>query len=146
MAKTKKIDVEALTLQMDQVVRNLKQLIAKHIEHGGLDITADQWILLKLVATNSGLTQKQLAQAAGKDKPTVTRMLELMIKKDWVVKEPTPGDRRSYLILPTKSGQEAYRLGREHADKAMKQIWKKVGTKEKKATQKTIVKLLEQLS
>ena len=41
MAKTKKIDVEALTLQMDQVVRNLKQLIAKHIEHGGLDITAD---------------------------------------------------------------------------------------------------------
>lgn len=146
MAKTKKIDEIGLVVKMDLAVKLVKQQVSRHLEHAGLDMTADQWTLMDLVATHEGMTQKQLADAAGKDKPTVTRMLELMLKKDWVVKEPTPGDRRSFLVLPTRKGQEVYRAGREAAKKAHKVAWKKSDSKEMKSIQKTLNKLIKQLT
>lgn len=146
MAKPKKVDETELVVKMDQAVKLVKQQVVRHLEHAGLEMTADQWTLLELVASHEGLTQKQLADAAGKDKPTVTRMLDLMLKKDWVVKEPTPGDRRSYLVLPTRNGQEVYRAGRAAAKKAHKVAWKKSDGKEMKSVQKTLNKLIKQLT
>jgi DNA-binding MarR family transcriptional regulator len=132
MGKASKIDVETLIIQLDTLVKRVKQEVSQSLQLDDINITADQWILLRLVMEHGGLTQKDLAALAGKDNPTVTRMLELMIEKDWVVKEPTPGDRRSYLILPTKHGQETYRIARDGVAKAYKRVWKSAGKKETK--------------
>jgi DNA-binding MarR family transcriptional regulator len=86
MGKASKIDVETLIIQLDTLVKRVKQEVSQSLQMDEINITADQWILLRLVMEHGGLTQKDLAALAGKDKPTVTRMLELMIEKDWVVK------------------------------------------------------------
>ena len=79
MGKASKIDVETLIIQLDTLVKRVKQEVSQSLQMDEINITADQWILLRLVMEHGGLTQKDLAALAGKDKPTVTRMLELMI-------------------------------------------------------------------
>lgn len=81
---------------MDQAVRHAKQQLVAALQRSGLELTADQWTLLRIVVESDGIAQHVLADQSGKDRPTVTRMLRLMADRGWVVQEPAPGDRRSF--------------------------------------------------
>jgi DNA-binding MarR family transcriptional regulator len=45
-----------------------------------------------------------LAEVTGKDHPTLTRILDLLCKKDLVERRASPTDRRSFIIHLTENG------------------------------------------
>jgi DNA-binding MarR family transcriptional regulator len=137
MAKKKNILPGDILHMMDMAVRMSKQEIARVLQEADLGLTADQWFLLRIVMEHEGLNQKDLAKEAGKDHPTVTRMLELMVQKGWVVKEPTPGDRRSWLILPTLKGQKTYKKARKLVQGIWQYLLEKPSKKELRNVYKT---------
>jgi DNA-binding MarR family transcriptional regulator len=72
----------------------------------GLGITADQFRLLTHLWRSDGLSQQQLAVQLGRDRATVTRMVDLLEDQLIVTRIPDREDKRSNLIYLTKKGQQ----------------------------------------
>jgi len=69
-----------------------------------MGITVEQWILLKIIQENDGLTQKELADKSFRDPASITRTLDLLNKKGFVERRPVEDNRRRYSICLTKGG------------------------------------------
>lgn len=74
------------------------------LQEAGEDVTVDQWAILNLLWEADGQTPVELARRADKDKPNVTRLLQILEDKQYVVRKPDPKDRRSHHIWLTESG------------------------------------------
>lgn len=87
---------------------NFTKLFLDQMEHAfgeaGFNITAEQFNLLTLLWYEDGLTQQHLADTVGRDKTTVSRVLDRMVKRDLVKKVSGP-DKRERLIYLTNHGK-----------------------------------------
>ncbi|ARU60732.1 MarR family transcriptional regulator [Tumebacillus avium] len=69
-------------------------------------VTHEQWLLMMELWVKDGQTQNALAAATHKDQPSVSRLLDNMIKRNLVMRVAHPNDRRSNLIYLTDEGRE----------------------------------------
>ncbi|MDF2925969.1 MAG: transcriptional regulator [Paenibacillaceae bacterium] len=74
------------------------------------EISPEQWSVLYYIREQEGLIQKELAGRSGKDKPTVTRILDSLEDKGLIVRKPGEHDRRSFRIYATDKGKELVEL------------------------------------
>lgn len=70
----------------------------------GLDITPEQWTVLSFLWKEDGVSQQKLCDATFKDKPSMTRLIDNLVKQKLVIRHTPPSDRRSNLIYLTKEG------------------------------------------
>ncbi|MDO0825252.1 MarR family winged helix-turn-helix transcriptional regulator [Desulfosporosinus nitroreducens] len=85
----------------------MKTYFSKLIKDNGLNVTTEQWAILNAVYHNLGASQTDLARACLKDKTNVTRILDLLVKKGYVVRNIDINDRRIYSITLTEQGGNA---------------------------------------
>lgn len=90
---------------LDRTARRVKQYAQQKFKLGDFDITVDQWLILKNLSENDLLSQTELAQMVFKDQPTLTRIIDILVKKGFVQRVPHPLDRRSFQLLLTNEGQ-----------------------------------------
>ncbi|MFB9276131.1 MarR family winged helix-turn-helix transcriptional regulator [Cohnella cellulosilytica] len=72
-------------------------------------ITPEQWSVLYQVNLEDGLIQKDIAERAGKDRPTTTRILDHLEQKGLVGRRTGDRDRRSFQVGITDKGKELIR-------------------------------------
>lgn len=72
----------------------------------GLDITPEQWTVLSYLWRKDGVSQQTLCDATFKDKPSMTRLIDNLVKAGMVERHSTPNDRRSNVIFLTPKGHE----------------------------------------
>ncbi len=96
---------ETISFLLDQTVRQSKLYAQRQMDQLGLNITVEQWTLLKVVAENGRISQVDLSLKAQKDTASITRMLDLLQKKDMVRRTADDMDRRKFLISLTESGR-----------------------------------------
>lgn len=89
---------------LDRTARRVKQYAQRSFLQNSFDITIDQWSVLKLLYQQDALTHKDLAEKLGKDQPTLTRIIDIIIKKKLVERVENPQDRRSLTIHLTPAG------------------------------------------
>jgi DNA-binding MarR family transcriptional regulator len=89
---------------LDRTARRVKQYAQQKFKLGDFDITVDQWLILKNLSENDLLSQTELAQMVFKDQPTLTRIIDILVKKGFVQRVPHPQDRRSFQLLLTNEG------------------------------------------
>ncbi|MGO0059890.1 MarR family winged helix-turn-helix transcriptional regulator [Brevibacillus fluminis] len=88
---------------MGVIYRKISNLLMHRLkEH---DITPEQWAVLYRVSEREGMIQKEIAERAGKDRPTTTRILDALEAKGFVVKQAGEQDRRSFLVFSTEKGR-----------------------------------------
>jgi len=88
---------------IDKAIKSYRQMAQKNINKHGLDITIDQWLLLTSLRNNPDATQQQIAEAVFKDYASITRMIEILVQKQIIVRHFHPDDRRrSYLEITSK--------------------------------------------
>lgn len=83
----------------------MKTYFSKLIKDNELNITTEQWAILNAVYHNPGASQTDLARSCIKDKTNVTRILDLLVKKGYVVRNIDLNDRRIYSIILTEVGE-----------------------------------------
>ena len=83
----------------------MKTYFSKLIKDNDLNITTEQWAILNAVYHNPGVSQTDLARSCLKDKTNVTRILDLLVKKGYVVRNIDLNDRRIYSINLTELGE-----------------------------------------
>ena len=84
----------------------LKNAMQQGINEQGHSITTIHWAILQQLAEIDGLSQVELAAILEKDRPNVTRILDVMEGKGLVTRKADPNDRRKHLIYITKAGRE----------------------------------------
>ncbi|MGV3026944.1 MarR family winged helix-turn-helix transcriptional regulator [Clostridium thermobutyricum] len=72
------------------------------------DVTAEQWNVLSHIYSKEGFNQKELAERCLKDRAALTRILDLLEKKELIKRESSPIDRREYLVYLTEKGKSTY--------------------------------------
>jgi DNA-binding MarR family transcriptional regulator len=90
---------------LEKTGRKIKQTLQKRFVALGFDITVDQWVILNELYLQGTQNQVDLCERVFKDAPTVTRMIELLIKKELVQREPCKDDRRKFRISLSKTGR-----------------------------------------
>jgi DNA-binding MarR family transcriptional regulator len=75
---------------------------------GKRGITADQFVLLSLLAEQDGVTQQELVRRASSDANTVRAMLVLLEKRGFVTRERHPTDGRARNVTLTHKGRQTY--------------------------------------
>lgn len=69
-------------------------------------ITTEQWSVLRTLSESDEITQKELSERADKDQATLTKILDLLEKNEFIERVQNPSDRRSFLIKITNKGTE----------------------------------------
>jgi len=73
------------------------------------EITPEQWSVLYQIHLEDGLIQKEIAERAGKDRPTTTRILDHLEQKGLADRRTGDRDRRSFQVVITDKGRELIR-------------------------------------
>jgi DNA-binding MarR family transcriptional regulator len=74
------------------------------LKEQGFDITPEQCGILSLLREEEGLSQKEIGHVLFKDKPNISRMLDILERKRLILRQAT--DRRKYSIFLTEEGKE----------------------------------------
>lgn len=90
---------------IEQTSKLAKQHSQRAFDEAGLGITVDQWVLLKVIEENEGLSQQELAEASSRDPASITRTLDILERKNLVQRLALPQNRRQYLIHLTREGR-----------------------------------------
>lgn len=70
------------------------------------DITLEQMGILKSLLEKDGVFQRELADNQIKHKANVTRMLDILEKKEMIIRQSDSFDRRKFRIFLTDKGRE----------------------------------------
>lgn len=68
-------------------------------------ISSEQSYLLKFVYDYPGLNQTKIAEGLNKDKTTITRMIDALVKKGKLQRKNSMQDRRAFKIFLTKEAE-----------------------------------------
>ncbi len=90
---------------LDQTLRVVRLDMIKRFKEVGVDITPEQWILLHSLYTQNGQSQTDLANGSFKNAPTVSRIIDLLCKKEFTERQRFDNDRRRYKIFLTDLGK-----------------------------------------
>ena len=85
-------------------------------------VTANQFVLLALLAEDDGITQQQLVRRASSDPNTIRAMLVLLETRGLVSRERNPNDRRAHNVTLTRKGRQTYNMLLEKSEPLRKQL------------------------
>lgn len=100
---------------MDATIRKARQLLDRQFEKAGIDLTADQWVLLDQLQRHKKLSQQELAVLTLKDPGNVTRILDILCKKNLAVRQASGTDRRSFEVQLTVRGKQIFLHAKKQA-------------------------------
>ncbi len=86
--------------------RSIIKRLGKKFLDRGFDVSYEQWSILVHLYRKDGQTQQELARVAIKDKAAVTRLLNILEKKNIVLRITDRHDKRSKLIYLTNKAKD----------------------------------------
>lgn len=98
---------EAIGFTIERTQQTLKRGLREQFQKNNLSMTPYQWIILYRLWDNDGLKQTELADLTLKDRASITRIIDVMERKNLVMRKNHEHDRRVLQVYLTEKG---YRL------------------------------------
>jgi len=109
---------------LERTLKIIRQNVLQIFRDLELDITTEQWVILDSLHQQDGQSQTDLANSNFKDAPTLSRIIDLMCKKDLTKRQRSEEDRRSFNIFLTTKGKDIYQKAYPQILKLRKKGWK----------------------
>lgn len=81
-------------------------MLAKRLHDAGIEMTAEQWGAILLLLNDDAMTQGQLGDRLYLEKSSVSRLVDGLQRRGWVVRTKFSGDGRQKLVSPTPKALE----------------------------------------
>ncbi len=91
---------------IESTIKEYRKFSQKNISNKINDITIDQGMVLLYLNKYQELTQKKIAGLVFKDNASMTRMINLMVKKKYLKRSINEQDRRRFKLEITSKGKE----------------------------------------
>ena len=109
-----------------------------------VDLRPGRFAILMLIGRNPGISQTALSRANGRDKSSLTPVLNDLARRGLVIRRRTRADQRTYRLSLTPAGRRLLagltRCAREHEEK-LDEI---IGAKEQKAFVRVLKRIIAQ--
>lgn len=100
---------DVIFYSLESAAKAYRRFAQARLNAAGIDITIDQWLVLKTIHESADVTLQQIGNAVFKDFASVTRIVQLLERKGLLRRKPHPNDgRRSEFVL-TSSGESVVR-------------------------------------
>jgi MarR family transcriptional regulator, organic hydroperoxide resistance regulator len=96
---------EVIYFLSERMMRRAREYSKLVFAEQGFDISIDQWVILKRISEEEGISQVDLANATYKDPASVTRILDILGNKGWAERQADENSRRAYKIFLTTEGR-----------------------------------------
>lgn len=91
---------------IEKAIKTYRQFAQRRISAQNIDITIDQLLVLRAIQDYNGISQTQIGELIFKDYASVTRMIDLLVKKGYLKRSYHPEDRRRHALRITPAGEE----------------------------------------
>jgi MarR family transcriptional regulator, transcriptional regulator for hemolysin len=108
---------DILFYTLEKSIKVYRQFAQHQLTVHGFNITIDQWLVLKTLNEDPAQTQQQIAEAAFKDYASVTRIIELLVKKEYLTRTMHPHDRRRFNLALTETAHHLLKVMQPVIDK-----------------------------
>jgi DNA-binding MarR family transcriptional regulator len=89
-----------------RATHSVRGVLAATLAKRGLDVTPEEAITIMLIDKFQASTVSKLAESLGRDRTTITRLLDSLERKGYIQRTVTPKDRRSTTVGLTLQGTE----------------------------------------
>jgi len=113
---------------LGNLMRLTNRISSKHMSREGIDITSQQAFILFELEEKDGLSQQDLARLTAKDRTSITRLIDNMVKRELVSRISDTNDRRIKRIYRTSKSKQIIKQvmkgGKTFQNKLLKDIEK----------------------
>ena len=99
------IPTQTIFYTIEKTIKNYRKFSQKNISIIINDITIDQTLVLQFLERHPELSQKEIAELIYKDNASMTRMVNIMVKKDYLSRTINEKDRRRFKLEITLKGK-----------------------------------------
>lgn len=114
---------------IEKAIKTYRQYAQKQIKLANLNITIDQWLIMKSLVDNPGISQQEIAERVFKDNASVTRIIDLLVKANYLKRTTNKTDKRRSILKVTDEGKKiinnVYKVVLKNRETALKGITKK---------------------
>lgn len=87
--------------------RLFNRLLTQRFKQAGIDMTAEQWGVILLMSNSAQpLSQTELAEMLYLEKSSVSRSLDGLLKREWIVRQVDSSDSRKKRVMLTPQAQQ----------------------------------------
>ena len=130
---------------LDRTARRVKQYAQQKFKELKLNVTVDQWLVLKHLYENESMKQNELAELLFKDNPTLTRIIDLLCEKGLTVRKQHPSDRRSFHVELTRQGKKKVEQMKPQVNDIRLKAWEGLSEKDFAHFKKVLDSIYENL-
>ncbi len=131
---------------LESTAKKIKLELQRKFNEIGVDITVDQWVILLELHQHGTQNQVELCERCYKDAPTITRIIELLVKKELITRESCKEDRRRFNISLSKKGKILVQKLLPIIIAFRKQGWNNLSEKDIKHIERITKKIQENLN
>ena len=100
-----KSDID-IGMLMSQVDRLCTKKFVQNARKFGMDISQDQWMVIGPIWKQKSISQKEIAEYCGKDKTSVTKIIDTLEKKNLLVRYSDQIDQRIKRVVLSNKGKD----------------------------------------
>ena len=130
-----------VTVELHLTGCRLKQYIATMLRQQDVPLTPEQFMLIDILWNQGEMTQQQLADQLQKDKNSVTKLVDAIEKKGFVVRKQNPHDRRANTLVLTEKANELKPGAKQKGISILDQILEGISEDELRSFLSTLRKL-----
>ncbi|MGD9826032.1 MarR family winged helix-turn-helix transcriptional regulator [Desulfobacter sp.] len=126
--------------------RLLSNTLAAQFQAANIDMTAEQWGAIIILLNEGAITQRQLGERPYLEKSSVSRLLEGLERRNWIVRTKNPKDSRQKLVTPTPKVLETVERCSNIAKTILKDAQRGLTEEEQSACQAALLHIISNLN
>ena len=96
---------QVLFYTLEKAIKSYRQFAQRRLNELNHDITIDQWLTLKTIHDNPGISQKEIAVGVFKDQASITRIIDALVQKGFLQRKSSLQDRRRFDLELSSLGE-----------------------------------------
>ncbi|KAA3602847.1 MAG: MarR family transcriptional regulator [Calditrichaeota bacterium] len=113
-----------------RTARVLRMFFIKMMKNSGNDLTQEQWLILNRIRNQEGISQTELSDSVFNDRPNITRIVDSLIKRNFVTRRKDANDGRKFNVFLTKEGEIFVEKITKVVEKERERIYKGISENE----------------
>jgi len=83
----------------------VSRYLSHNLKQAKIELTREQWSVMAVLWKQDGCSQQVLAEETNRDKPGITRLVDILEKEGYISRRPAEKDKRLNLIFLTAKGK-----------------------------------------
>ena len=131
---------------IDKSIKSYKQFAQKRLKDAGFDLTVDPWLVLKAIEENNQVSEQQIAERVFKEVASITRIIELLVKKGYLERYFHSTDRRRFELKLTGEALQVLKKMQPYIESNRNMALDGISTEEIKKLRDTLNKLIKNVT